>query len=192
MTAIIGYCDESGYYLAADTLIAGGDSRLVDARKIVHSSEFAIAITGERRAMNVIAEMAAKLIPAMEDHGIAALASAARKALQDDGFVRRTPTGFYDWLGGMIVASPNGLFSLSSSFSYDSVPFGEPFTYGSGADFAQGAMVAAKSSPIEERLVLALSVAAKYRLSCGGAADVLHFAPNIPGPTIKRLPLLSL
>lgn len=192
MTALIGYGDASGYYLAADTLIAEGDNRVSDGRKIIYSSEFAIAISGDRRAMNVIAEAAEKLIPAMEDKGIAALVNALRKALLDDGFLRRSPTGPFDGSGGMIIATPSGLYSLDCNFAYDPVSLNEPFTYGSGCDLAQGAMVAARSMPIEERLVMALSVAAKYRLTCGGEADVLRFVPNQAGPIICRYPLLAL
>ncbi len=192
MTVLVGYGDDSGYYLAADTLFAEGDNRVLDGRKIIHCSSFAVAVAGERRAMNVISEAAEKTIPAMEDHGIASLAMAIRKILQDDGFLRRSPSGSFDWPGAMIVACPTGLFSLACNFAYDRAPIGEPITYGSGSDLAIGAMVASKSTPIKDRLVLALSVAAKYSLSCGGAADLLHFAPNVDGPTIERLPLLAL
>lgn len=185
MSVIIGAVAPGGNgYLAADSLlihsgIKGSDNSV----KILRSDYFAVAVAGDFRATFAMRSAMTELgflykegvnngaDPGENGWVLVRLVNGLREALKQDGFTSRADPGdSWTWSGTMILATNYGVWGLGSDFSLVRATHENPIAYGSGSEFALGAMTIARQQGMSTEVMLrcGVSVAARYSTSCGG------------------------
>lgn len=164
--------------IAADTLATYGDMRegaelVANSDKLVRVGEAWIAPTGPASAQLVLKHFIQSYeeLPVLEDiDGIFDFLTTFQRALRDDYFVQGKEDGQDDFESmrmELIIASPGGLFGGYPQRSVQE--YTRFYAFGSGAEYALGAMDAAWDTAVsaEELARIGVETAAKFDVGTG-------------------------
>lgn len=98
------------------------------------------------------------------------LAEALRELVKEDGWNTNSETGAPDYGVWIMLASPEGVWSVCSAFSVDRME--SYWADGSGGLCAMGAMHAARDRKPKEIVTAGVEAAIEHERSCGGRAWV--------------------
>ena len=164
--------------IAADTLATYGDMRetaelVANSDKLVRIGDAWVAPTGPASAQLVLRHFIASYeeLPVLEDiDGIFDFLTHLQRALRDEYFVQGKEDSHDDFESmrmELLIASPGGLFGAYPQRSVQE--FTKFYAFGSGAEFALGAMSAAYDSAgsAEELARIGVETAARFDVSSG-------------------------
>ncbi|MEM9803211.1 MAG: hypothetical protein AAGA20_23030 [Planctomycetota bacterium] len=164
--------------IAADTLATYGDTResaelIANSDKLVRIGDAWLAPTGPASAQLVLRHFVATYeeLPVLEDiDGIFDFLTQFQRALRDEYFVQGkedTQDDFESMRMELLIASPGGLFGAYPQRSVQE--FNKFYAFGSGAEYALGAMAAAfdSASSAEEVARIGVETAAGFDVSTG-------------------------
>lgn len=164
--------------IAADTLATYGDMResadlIVNSDKLVRLGDAWIAPTGPASAQLVLRHFIASYeeLPVLEDiDGIFDFLTQFQRALRDEYFVQgKEDSGddFESMRMELLIASPGGLFGAYPQRSVQE--YTRFYAFGSGAEYAMGAMHAAWETAVsaEELARIGVETAAKFDVGSG-------------------------
>jgi len=178
MTTVV-VTKKGGYAcIAADTLATYGDMResaemIANSDKLVRIGDAWVAPTGPASAQLVLRHFIASYeeLPVLEDiDGIFDFLTHFQRALRDDYFVQGKEDSHDDFESmrmELLIASPGGLFGAYPQRSVQE--FTKFYAFGSGAEYAVGAMNAAydSASSAEELARIGVETAAKFDIGSG-------------------------
>lgn len=178
MTTVV-VTKKGGYAcIAADTLATYGDMResaemIANSDKLVRIGDAWVAPTGPASAQLVLRHFIASYeeLPVLEDiDGIFDFLTHFQRALRDDYFVQGKEDSHDDFESmrmELLIASPGGLFGAYPQRSVQE--FTKFYAFGSGAEYAVGAMSAAydSASSAEELARIGVETAAKFDIGSG-------------------------
>lgn len=164
-------------WIGSDTLCCAGDLKLPFGPKWVVRRPWAIGIAGHLRGINLIDQHASELVQAVS--GPYQLAERLRDLLKRDGFregaEERSPMEFGQTL---MLARPDGVWTLGSDFSTVALPPDRLWAEGSGRDLAIGAahvLLTRSAVPAPAEVVsCAIETAVAFDIGCGGEAWVFE------------------
>lgn len=164
--------------IAADTLATYGDMResadlIANSDKLVQIGDAWVAPTGPASAQLILKHFVAGYdeLPVLEDiDGIFDFLTQFQRALRDDYFVQGKEDGQDDFESmrmELLIASPGGLFGAYPQRSVQE--YTRYYAFGSGAEFAMGAMAAAWETAVsaEELARIGIETAAKFDVGTG-------------------------
>ena len=164
--------------IAADTLATYGDMReaadmVANSDKLVRIGDSWVAPTGPASAQLVLRHFIASYeeLPVLEDiDGIFDFLTHFQRALRDEYFVQGKEDAHDDFESmrmELLIASPGGLFGAYPQRSVQE--FTKFYAFGSGAEYAIGAMSAAhdSASSAEELARIGVETAAKFDVGSG-------------------------
>jgi len=164
--------------IAADTLATYGDMResadlIANSDKLVRLGDSWLAPTGPASAQLVLRHFIASYeeLPVLEDiDGIFDFLTQFQRALRDEYFVQgREDSGddFESMRMELLVASPGGIFGAYPQRSVQE--FTRFYAFGSGAEYAMGAMQASWETAVsaEELARIGVETAAKFDVGSG-------------------------
>jgi len=160
-----------GTWIAADSrATAGQHVRPYPVQKWTERGPWYIGVTGDWRTATLIrgAEQIGQCADAR------AVGDAVRKLLLDDGYIAGTGRGAKEFDNAILIASPDGLWSLDTTFALAQVPNEIFMAHGSGREYALGAAFALGVAGPDQRRVMyaAVDAACKFDAGCGGEVFV--------------------
>ena len=178
MTTVV-VTKKSGYVcIAADTLATYGEMResadlIANSDKLVQIGDAWVAPTGPASAQLVLKHYVAgyEVLPALDDiDSIFEFLTTFQRALRDDYFIQGKEDSTDDFESmrmELIIASPGGLFGAYPQRSVQE--YSKFYAFGSGAEFAMGAMNAAWETAVsaEELARIGIETAAKFDVGTG-------------------------
>lgn len=168
MTCIVGVATRNGVWIGADSETTNGWSKFQNATsKIYRLGEMLLAHSGPVRVSNILRYQFTPPDDAGEDplrYLVAHFVSALRAVLREQGVLKVSDAqeGLDDSM--IMVGYRGGLFEINSDFSVVSHQRGYN-AIGVGYQYVLGALSVTEALPEPERVLLALSVAAKHSLS---------------------------
>lgn len=164
--------------IAADTLATYGDMSesadlIANSDKLVQIGESWVAPTGPASAQLILRHFVGGYdeVPVLEDlDGIFDFLTQFQRALRDDYFVQGKEDGHDDFESmrmELLIASPGGLFGAYPQRSVQE--YNRFYAFGSGAEYALGAMNAAWETAVsaEELARIGVETAAKFDVGTG-------------------------
>ena len=164
--------------IAADTLATYGDMSesaelIANSDKLVQIGESWVAPTGPASAQLILRHFVNGYdeLPVLEDlDGIFDFLTQFQRALRDDYFVQGKEDGHDDFESmrmELLIASPGGLFGAYPQRSVQE--YNRFYAFGSGAEYALGAMNAAWETAVsaEELARIGVETAAKFDVGTG-------------------------
>lgn len=162
-----GYEPGEGMWIGADTQGTQNDfigQFFVD--KWIVSDYWALAITGQVRALDLVKQHANKILKS--DTTPYNIANTLYREFTKLGFKDVSPDNacpsFGQWI---ILVNPGRIFSIGPDFSVSEVDEGF-YAEGCGCEYAWGVHYALRDKPAKIQVKTAIEAACKYNIYCGG------------------------
>ena len=173
MTVILGLRQDGRSYLAADSQIMNGPSRIsLSHPKIFEWGGFLVGASGYTRLTTLVATRAAVSgtgVPPFSN--IYEAVDLLRELVLRDGWKARDGDDGPPGMGiSLLVAGDHGLWSICTSWSVVQADEGTPIGVGQGSEYAEGAAAAFLQGGLspDNALHKAIEVAMRYNVNCGG------------------------
>lgn len=157
-------------WIGSDTYASMGGVKFQCAEKWVVGSWWAVGCAGDGRLHTLVERRLKDELG--KEQSVADLAEMLRGVVKDDGWNTNSDTGAPDYGVWIMLASPEGVWSICSAFSIDQMK--GYWADGSGGEIAMGAMYAAQEhgKRPQEIVEIGIEAAIEHQRSCGGRAWV--------------------
>ena len=163
MSCIVGLVDNGKVFIGGDSA-ASNDTfiQTLQAHKVFRVGPVLIGCAGSHRVLQILRHKLDLEESALEteEYVVSHVIEKIRETFKEKGVLQALPEG-EEFEGTFLLGYKGRLFTVCSDFSAQEYVDGCD-SIGSGREYALGSMAATYQLPPEERIILALTVAARY------------------------------